>query len=151
MARNTNEILAAELQKLAEKTTKAVAKEDTGSAVVGWVAKKLPDDAFQLTLQTPTDPAAALRTAHAVLEEKGCLCDDLNVPPDVATVAAVVGSGFLGFNPAVVTVQVIPCDDGSTELVVTGAAKEGLIKQHAGEKAARAVAEHLQQRLGTLR
>ncbi len=143
MARSTNEILAAELQKLGEKA----ARKKTGSDVVGWVAKKLPNDAFQLTLQTPADPAAALRTAHAILEEKGRLCDDLNVLPDVATVAAVVGSGFLGLNPAVVTVQVIPRDDGSTELVVTGTAKEGLIKQHAGEKAARDVAQHLQQRL----
>ena len=149
MVRSTNEILAVELRKLATKTAKLLGKEDAGSAAVGWVAKKLPDDAFQLTLQTPVDPAVALRTAHAVLEEKGRLCDDLNVPPDVATVAAVVGSGFLGLNPAVVTVQVIPCGAGSTELVVTGTAKEGLIKQHAGEKAARAIAQHLQQRLET--
>jgi hypothetical protein len=49
------------------------------------------------------------------------------------------GVGIL--NPAVVSVAIRAADDGSSKLVVRGAAKEGLIRQRAGEAAARRVAE----------
>ena len=62
--------------------------------------------------------------------------------------AAVVGSGLLNLNPAVVTVAVVPLAEDRTRATVTGTAKEGLIKQHAGEKAARRIAEQLRQSFG---
>ena len=45
-------------------------------------------------------------------------------------------------NPAVVTVTIFQADNGS-RLLIRGAAKEGLIKQRAGEVAARRVAAAL--------
>lgn len=143
MNTNSNDILAAELQKLAAKA----AKEETGAGVVGWVAKKLPNDSFQIRIQTPAAPETALRTAHAVLQEKGQLREDIQAPPDIAALSAVVGSGFLGLNPALVTVQVAAHADNLTHIQITGIAKEGLIKQHAGEKAAKLIAAQLAERL----
>jgi hypothetical protein len=43
----------------------------------------------------------------------------------------------MNLNPAVVTVSMSSAADGGTVLHIRGAAKEGLIKQHAGEKAAK--------------
>ncbi len=143
MHTNSNEILAAELQKLAAKA----AKDETGAGVVGWVAKRLPNDTFQIQFQTPAASETALRTAHAVLQEKGQLREDIQAPPDIAALTAVVGSGFLGLNPALVTVQVTARADNLTDIQITGIAKEGLIKQHAGEKAAKAIAAQLAERL----
>ena len=50
-----------------------------------------------------------------------------------------VGAGVGNLNPAVVTVTISASAEGS-RLVIRGAAKEGLIKQRAGEKAAKRVA-----------
>jgi hypothetical protein len=47
------------------------------------------------------------------------------------------GSGAMNLNHAVITVRMTAAADGGTLLHIRGAAKEGLIKQHAGEKAAR--------------
>lgn len=142
MTKTPNEILAAELQKLA---TKATGKE-TGASVVGWVAKRMPDDAFQTEVHLRVDAETALRAAYAVLQEKGQIREDVDAPADAVCISGVVGSGFLGLNPAVVTVQIVPRDENATDLVITGVAKEGLIKQHAGEKAAKAVAKSLMER-----
>ena len=62
-------------------------------------------------------------------------------------VSAVVGSGFLGLNPALVTIEVIPLGNNDVKVTVVGRAKEGLIKQRGGEKAARRIAGRLQDRL----
>jgi hypothetical protein len=43
----------------------------------------------------------------------------------------------MNLNPAVITVSMPSAADRSTILHIRGAAKEGLIKQHAGEKAAK--------------
>jgi hypothetical protein len=54
-------------------------------------------------------------------------------------VIGIVGSGYANLNPAVVTVTIHASEWGS-RLVIRGAAKEGLIKQRAGAKAAKQVA-----------
>jgi hypothetical protein len=67
---------------------------------------------------------------------------DVERLPDEAGVAifrTVVGAGCLSMNPALVTVRVGP--DG--QILVRGVAKEGLIKQRAGQAAAERVAGKL--------
>lgn len=54
---------------------------------------------------------------------------------DDSQVVGLMGAGFFNLNPAVVTVTINAADGGS-KLVVRGAAREGLIKQRAGEEAA---------------
>ncbi|MEU4353023.1 hypothetical protein [Streptomyces virginiae] len=67
-------------------------------------------------------------------------------PGDVRVVRALVGGGFGNMNPVLVTVTLTGTGPGATAVRVRGAAKEGLIKQRAGEKTARHVAELLAQR-----
>jgi hypothetical protein len=94
-----------------------------------------------LTLAIP--PAAAAERARQVLGELG---RELGVRDGGETadtqVVGIVGAGVGDLDPAVVTVTIRAAGQGS-KLVVRGAAKEGLIKQHAGGKAATRVAEAL--------
>ncbi len=143
MPRDPNDILAAELKKLAVKTT----KKKTGAELVSWVAKKLPNDAFQVRFQTQADPESVLKAACAVLQEEGRIEDDVETSTDTANISGIVGSGFLGMNPALVTVHVMPADEYAADVIVAGVAKEGLIKQRGGEKAAKAIAARLTERL----
>ena len=143
MPRDPNEILAAELKKLAVKTS----KKKTGAELVSWVAKKLPNDAFQVRLHTQADPESVLKAACDVLREEGRIEEDVETSADAASISGIVGSGFLGMNPALVTVYVIPGDDEAADVIVAGVAKEGLIKQRGGEKAAKSIAARLTKRL----
>jgi len=139
-----DEILAAELKKLAVKAGKL----EVGAGVVSSVANKLPVDAYTVELQFPVSAEAALREACDLLQEEGQLRDDVARPGSAPAVSAVVKSGFMGLNPAVVTVEVVPVGTAEVKVTVVGRAKEGLIKQRAGEKVARKIADQLQHRMG---
>jgi hypothetical protein len=60
-------------------------------------------------------------------------------------VRGIVGAGAMNLNPAVVTVTMVPAGDSSTTVHLRGAAKEGLIKQRAGQKAVERLAARLMQ------
>ena len=60
-----------------------------------------------------------------------------------AVVRAIVGAGALNLNPAMLAVTMTSAGDGRTTVHIQGAAKEGLIKQNAGEKATRRLAAML--------
>lgn len=102
--------------------------------------------------------ARAARRLRADIHEKEMVCsapmDEVLVEVDTLTatigrvvarsgptdgraiVRVVTGSGALNLNPAVVTVTVSSIDSTSTKVHIRGVAKEGLIKQRAGQKAA---------------
>lgn len=73
------------------------------------------------------------------------------LPAGVRVVRALVGGGFGNMNPVLVTVTLTPMSAPTgpgpqcTAVRVRGAAKEGLIRQRAGEKTARRVAGLLAQ------
>jgi len=52
-----------------------------------------------------------------------------------------VMTGAMNMNPAVVDVEIFALGPQACRATLTGTAKEGLIKQRAGEKAVRAVLE----------
>ena len=56
---------------------------------------------------------------------------------------AVVGSGSLNMNPAVVFLEILEGSSDTCEITITAAAKEGLIKQHTAEKAVQRVASEI--------
>ena len=56
---------------------------------------------------------------------------------------AMVGAGVMNLNPALLTVTMTSMAGGRTTVHIRGAAKEGWIKQRAGEKAARRLAAML--------
>jgi hypothetical protein len=104
-------------------------------------ARRLKKSVLEVEVVLAIPPAAAAERARQVLGELGSELDrrDEGETPD-SQVVAIVPAGAGGLNPAVVTVTIRPADSGGSKLVVRGAAKEGLIKQRAGEAAARRVA-----------
>lgn len=134
-----DEILARELSKLAARAGKG----EAGAGVVRWVARRMPTNAFTVALHFSAAAEEVLRAAANLLEAEGRIQEDAGTTSNAPAVAAVIGSGFLGLNPALVTVEVIPEDQNRVAVNVTGMAKEGLIKQRAGEKAAKRIADRL--------
>lgn len=103
-------------------------------------ARRLRKDVFEVDLVVSMPPQAAADRAAEVISEQGSLVDLEGTSADRATqVVGIVGSGVANLNPAVVTVTIRASAQGS-RLVIRGAAKEGLIKQRAGEKAAKRIA-----------
>jgi hypothetical protein len=95
---------------------------------------------FEVELVVSMSPHAAADRAEEVLSEQGSVVDLEGTGGDPGTqVAGIVGSGIGNLNPAVVTVTIRASAEGS-RLVIRGVAKERLIKQRAGEKAAKRIA-----------
>ena len=105
--------------------------------------RRLRKNVFEIELAMAMAPDAAVDRVCHVLAEQGRVAgvEVIDQSP-VRRVAGIVAAGAANLNPAVVTVTIRPEDQG-TQLLVRGAAREGLIKQRAGEKAARRVAAAL--------
>jgi hypothetical protein len=98
-------------------------------------------DHFEIELDLPQAPEAALRRAREVLNEEGDL-RDLGADAAAPAVSAVVPSGWWNMNPALVTVAVATREQGA-RVRIGAYALEGLLKQRAARKAATRVAELL--------
>ena len=106
-------------------------------------ARKLRKDVFEVELVVSMSLQAAAERARKVISQQGSVVDLEGTSEDPGTqVVGIVGSGAANLNPAVVTVTIRASSEGS-RLVIRGAAKEGLIKQRAGEKAAKRIATAL--------
>ncbi|MEC4573194.1 hypothetical protein [Streptomyces virginiae] len=109
----------------------------------------------ELTVEGVSPAEAAGRTADLLLRMGTPVRTAGVQPPDgvrvVRVVRVLVGGGFGNMNPVLVTVTLTGTGQETTEVRVRGAAKEGLIKQRAGEKTARQVATLLTQHLPTPR
>jgi hypothetical protein len=113
-----------------------------GGFLSGWIARELPNDEFQVTQTITARPAEVVPVLCALLGEQGQPQQTL-LPDNLFVVRAVVGSGSLNLNPTLVTAQVSPVEHNQSRVVVHGIAKEGLIKQRAGQKAAERMAQQL--------
>jgi hypothetical protein len=120
--------------------TRAVASFGPGAAAAAGHLRKNVGE-IKLTVPLPPDQAAA--RARQVIADLGAL-QQPGTPDDAGAirVVGIIGAGALKMNPAVVTVVISPADHASA-VVVRGAAREGLIKQRAGEDAARRTAAGL--------
>jgi hypothetical protein len=102
-------------------------------------ARLLPENVHEIELVLPLPPDEALGLARSVLAVLGEPVDETRLSDDKYELRAVVGSGALNLNPAVVTLQLVATTPASTTIRVRGVAKEGLIPQRAGRKAAERV------------
>ena len=103
-------------------------------------ARGLRKDVFEVELVVSMSPQAAADRAGEVISEQGSVVDLEGTGGDPGTqVVGIVGSGVGNLNPAVVIVTIRASSEGS-RLVIRGVAKEGLIKQRGGEKAAKRIA-----------
>lgn len=98
----------------------------------------MPNNAFGASIDLEIPAADALAAFTEVSHALGRLIEDEST--EVATkLKMVIGAGFLNMNPAVVDVEISSLGDQKCRVTITGSAKEGLIRQRAGEGAVRRV------------
>ena len=99
-----------------------------------WLSKKLATSECSDTVICGAGLNNAVANARVILTNLGKMIDT-KIESDVPFLAAVIGSGFLNTNPAVVCLEFVSVDDTTTQVVISATAKEGLIKQKTAEKA----------------
>ena len=117
-----------------------------GGPGAGWVARLLPANVDERTLQLGCSSGETRKAVEAVLKERGRLISE--TVGDPGSVSAIIGSGRMRLNPALVTVSVIEIPAGA-EVRIRGVAKEGLIKQRGGEQVAAEVADAIARAVAT--
>ena len=65
----------------------------------------------------------------------------------VCEVKVLTSAGFMEMNPAIVKVQLQRHSKDQTQLEIQGISKEGWIRQHAGEKSVRSIAQQIEEQL----
>lgn len=159
MSSSDDDLLARELGKAGELGGKLGAilsggSEEKKDAVLGgslgarFAAKFLPTETHREKVSLNMAPERAIKFGYSVLTKLGKLQTDDNDSPPYPLLKAVVGSGFLNMNPAVVYVEILDGNSTSCEVTVTAAAKEGLIKQHTAAKAVQRVVSALREATG---
>ncbi|MFD8223149.1 hypothetical protein ACFV16_03135 [Streptomyces massasporeus] len=114
--------------------------------LTGLVARLLKKNVHEIDLVVPLPFDDAVRHVVTVLEGAGRRPGrPTHVEPrgDRELIRVVTGGGAGGLNPVVVTALVIRGAGNTTAVKLRAAAKEGLIKQRAGEKTAARIAELL--------
>ncbi|TXS54174.1 hypothetical protein [Streptomyces sp. t39] len=131
MDQDEDRILAAELAALG-------AVSGGSGRLTGLVAKVLRTNAHEVDLVIALPFDACVRHVATVLERAGRPVASPPVEPGggTASVRVVAGGGAGGLNPVVVTAWVARGPQDTCTVRLRGAAKEGLIKQRAGEKTA---------------
>ena len=108
-------------------------------------ARFLPTEVFseQRLLNVPADKA--LRLGFSVLSRLGDL--QRGGPEEVPhpSLRAIVRAGLLNMSPTVVYFEILRADSSSCTVKLTGAAKEGLIRQRIAEKAVHRVMSALRE------
>lgn len=133
--RDENEILVEAFRQMAP---------TNGLATV--VIKRQKTQSAEIDVNVPLSlPHAIEHVRHTLAATR--LVDEFAPGPGVFIVRVLTGGGGLKLNPVLVTVTITGGDTeaGPTTIRVRGAAKEGLIKQRAGEKTAASVANALVQ------
>ncbi|MEU9993030.1 hypothetical protein AB0E10_40970 [Streptomyces sp. NPDC048045] len=102
----------------------------------------LKNDIGEFDRELPLDFEHALERVRAVLTElpRGANPELVEAGTGRVTLRVLTGGGALKMNPVVVTVEVTRSGERTTTLHVRAIAKEGLIKQRAGQKTAERIA-----------
>lgn len=107
-------------------------------------AKRLKKNVYETDLTLAMPMEAAIEHAEGILAQTGRMLEAEGTHLAGARVLrAVVGGGFGNMNPVLITVSLTGVGPEDTAVSVRGAAKEGLIKQRAGEKTAKRITELL--------
>lgn len=127
-----DEILMRELR---DRATRAGA---SGGAELA--ARLLKKNVYETTVTLSAGERAAIDRARQVLRDEGRLLAAEPAADSSGTkIVGIVKAGRWNQNPAVITMTITPAELG-TRVQIRGAAVEGLIKQRAGEAAAKRVA-----------
>lgn len=110
-----------------------------------YATRQLPNEGFELKMARPESMRNVTSAATHIASIHGKLIGVLEFDEGVE-INAMVGSGYMNLNPAVVTIFVTKQDRGSS-IIVKATAKEGLIKQGTSEKAVRRIAKSIEEYL----
>ncbi|MFJ4359054.1 hypothetical protein ACIP25_22610 [Streptomyces massasporeus] len=140
MDRSEDQILVEELAALG-------AVSGGSGRLTGLVARLLKKNAHEIDLVVPLPFNDAVQRVVGVLEGAGRSGRSAHLESgrDQEMIRVVAGGGAGGMNPVVVTALVTRGTGNRTEVKLRAAAKEGLIKQRAGEKTAARLAALLSQ------
>jgi hypothetical protein len=153
MAINEDDLLSRELGKvgasggkfggkLSGETLAGLAGGVGGSLGARFSASFLPTERHQIQINLRSDARVLLAKAYSFFCSNGrVLSDAEGGSSPYPKVSGVVGSGFLNMNPAVVHMEIISISSITCTVSLTGAAKEGLIKQKTAEKAVKRLAD----------
>jgi hypothetical protein len=150
----SNDILGEELGKLGELGGKigGLLSGKTGSSggshAVQFTTKFLPTETASEKLILGIGVDRALKLGYSVLLKTGELKSEDGPKAPYPMLKAIVSSGFLNMNPAVIYLEILEGDEKGCEVTVTAAAKEGLIKQHTAAKALQRVVSALRTSMG---
>ncbi|MET7620366.1 hypothetical protein [Streptomyces sp. NPDC005408] len=109
-----------------------------GGRLTRFVAKRMKKNVHEIDLVVPLPFEGAVERVARLLEQAGRTVDPVPVEPggEQQTIRVVADGGFGGMNPVVVTALVTKGGENRSEVRLRAAAKEGLIKQRAGERTA---------------
>jgi hypothetical protein len=108
-----------------------------------WGARRMGKNVHEMDLTAAGPPDEVADRVASLLGALGRVVARQDPGDGGAVVRGVFGAGSMNLNPAVVTVTMTASPGGGTAVHIRGAAKEGLIKQRAGQKAAERIAEQL--------
>lgn len=137
-----DQILAAELAVLG-------AMGGGSGRLVRVVAKLMRKNVHEIDLLVPLPFDDAVKRVSRVFGRAGRVVETESVRLDEdETIRIIAGGGAGGLNPVVVTARVLKTDGDSSNVWLRAAAKEGLIRQRAGEKTAVRLAAQLNRATG---
>jgi hypothetical protein len=107
-----------------------------GGVGARWAARRMPNNAYRAAIELEISMGEAFSEFRGVADALGRVTGH-ELTETGATLTAVIGAGFWNLNPAVVELRITSLGPQRCRVVITGTAKEGLIKQRAGEGAVR--------------
>ena len=128
-----DDILARELGKVGSFAGSSAARG------ASFAARYLPTETFSESFRIQADADHIRKTTIRILSGMGRISDEMDHQSLPAIILAVVGSGFFKMNPTSVQVQVVSSGESDSDVIISAAAKEGLIKQRSAEKAVRRI------------
>ncbi|MFB9462748.1 hypothetical protein [Streptomyces cinereospinus] len=136
-------------QILAEELAALGAVSGGSGRLVRVVAKLMRKDVHEIDLLVPLPFDDAVKRVSGVLGGAGRAVETVSVGSgEDETIRVVASGGVGGLNPVVVTARVLKADEAASEVWLRAAAKEGLIRQRAGEKTAVRLAAQLSKATG---
>jgi hypothetical protein len=105
-----------------------------------WAARRLRVNVHEIEMAHGAPVDEVVVEVTTLIATMGRVVTQTGLTNGRAIVRGVTGAGALNLNPTVVTVTISSTDSMSTTVHIRGVAKEGLIKQRAGQKAAERLA-----------
>lgn len=110
--------------------------------LIRFVATCLPNNTYEVSLKTALLPLSVARIATRLFSTEGRnICSEEQA--EVLRIKGLIGAGVLRMNPALVTITITSFPHTPTQILIQGKAKEGLLRQYAGQEAAQHVAHLL--------